>query len=150
MQHGCATAKKPDVTEGVHLRRISRLSLPGKILEKIISKRLNRFLELNEILSEKQYGFRSGKSTLNAITALLDSIYNNLNKFQPTYVIYLDLKKAFDSVSHTTLSKKLIEIGLPEKSRNWFNSYLANRRQRVNLDGNLCTYRDIQYGVPLY
>ena len=81
-------------------------------------------------------------------TALLDSIYNNLNKFQPTYVIYLDLKKAFDSVSPTTLSKKLIEIGLPEKSRNWFNSYLANRRQRVNLDGNLSTYRDIQYGVP--
>ena len=69
--------KKPDVTEAVDLRPISLLSLPGKILEKIISKRLNRFLELNEILSEKQYGFRSGKSTLNAITALLDSIYNN-------------------------------------------------------------------------
>ena len=71
-----------------------------------------------------------------------------MNKSQPTYVIYLDLKKAFDSVSHTTLSKKLIEIGLPEKSRNWFNSYLANWCQRVNLDGNLSTYRDIQYGVP--
>ena len=76
------------------LRPISLLSLPGKILERIIGTRLNKYLEQNNILSPKQHGFRKGKSTTTSIVSLLTDVYNNINDSLPTYAIFFGSEKS--------------------------------------------------------
>ena len=87
------------------LRPISLLPLSGKILEHIISKRLKLYMAEHNILTDKQHGFRKNRSTLSAITQFLHTIYNYLNMGYDSYIVYLDLKKAFDTVCHKKNNK---------------------------------------------
>ena len=130
------------------LRPISLLSLPGKILERIIGTRLNKYLEQNNILSPKQHGFRKGKSTTTSIVSLLTDVYNNINDSLPTYAIFLDLKKAFDTVSHLKLLNKLKKIKIAQPTLNWFRSYLEKRTQKTNVDGDISPELNVTFGVP--
>ena len=130
------------------MRPISLLPLPGKILEHIISARLKNYLEVNEILTEKQHGFRKRKSTLSAIIELLDEIYKNINSQLDSYIIYLDLKKAFDTVSHKILINKLENIGLDLNTITWFTSYLDGRKQQTRINNFCSEYLSMSYGVP--
>ena len=113
------------VNEPNELRPTSLLPLPGKLLERIMCTRLNRGLNAQEVLSSVQHGFRKNRSTTTAITTLLDQIYDNINDSQLTYIVYLDLKKAFDTVSHPNLLGKLQQIGLPRHVVHCFQSYLS-------------------------
>ena len=140
--------KQDNITEVTNLRPISLLPMPGKLLEKMVCNHLKQYLETNHILSECQFGFRKGMSTSNAISSLLDEIYNNLNNCKTTFAVFLDLKKAFDTVSHNVLYYKLSQIGLSDHSIAWFTSYLNNRWQRVNLNGSMSEYESNPYGVP--
>ena len=140
--------KVPNVKVANDLRPISLLPLPGKVLEKIMCKRLNAFLENNRIISDKQHGFRKQRSTITSITALLDQVYLNLNNSQPTYMAFLDLRKAFDSVSHPRLLDKLKEIGLSEQMVEWCKNYLTERKQRVICGELKSEYQNVVYGVP--
>ena len=140
--------KIPNVKEAADLRPISLLPLPGKVLERLVCRRLHDFQNINNTLTQVQHGFRKGRSTMTAISALLNEIYDNINKSLTTYVFFLDFKKAFDTVSHKILLNKLDEIGIPPKLSTWFSSYLCNRYQKVNLDGNISDSRLVSYGVP--
>ena len=75
--------KKDNVTQVTDLRPISLLPLPGKLLERLLCDRLIRFLEMNNILVPAQHGFRKGRSTISAITALLNDVYGNRNNTSP-------------------------------------------------------------------
>ena len=97
---------------------------------------------------KKKHGFRKQKSTLSAIVEFLHDVYINVNEMKNTYVIYLDLKKAFDSVSHTILLSKLKMIGLDRNSVRWFNSYLSNRKQKTIANNTLSNELYVPYGVP--
>ena len=90
--------KKLHVTEVTDLRPVSLLPLPGKLLERLVCDRLLKFLETNKLLSEQQHGFRTGKSTISAMTDLLNRIYDNINNsivggcpttFQNTEYMYI-------------------------------------------------------------
>ena len=94
------------------MRPISLIPLPGKIMEHLVSRRLKNFIHNNEILSKNQHGFRKSHSTITSITTLLHNIYLNVNSLKDTYLVYLDLKKAFDTVSHKILLNKLTNFGL--------------------------------------
>ena len=72
----------------------------------------------------------------------------NLNNSLVTYSIFLDYKKAFDTVSHSILLNKLTLVGLNTRTCNWFKSYLTNRKQRVCINGTLSSLETITYGVP--
>ena len=130
------------------MRPISLLPFPGKIMEMIVSKRLKAYLEENNILSKKQHGFRKKKSTLSAIVEFLHDVYKDQAMMQDTFVVFLDLKKAFDTVSHKILLNKLKNIGLDEKSILWFNSYLHHRIQKTTINNEISSERSIIYGVP--
>ena len=118
------------------LRPISLISLPGKILEHLISFRLKTYISQNNILTPNQHGFRKDHSTITSVTSLLHNIYNNVNITKDTFLIYLDLKKAFDTVSHQILINKIGNFGLDYRSINWFKSYLENRQQYVKFNNN--------------
>jgi len=92
-------------------RPISILSSITKMFKKLIHKRLNAFFCKHAVIAQTQYGFRSGLSTMNAVLDVLTSTYDNSNAKKYTGLIFLDIKKAFDTVNYEILSQKLDRRG---------------------------------------
>ena len=114
-------------------RPISLISSVSKLLERIILFRL-LFLKSNSILSLSQAGFRPGRSTLDQILYLSQSISDGFNKPRPgsrTILSTIDFSKAFDSIWHPALFHKLISAGLPPYFARWTQSFLSDRRASV-------------------
>ena len=131
-------------------RPISLLSSLSKLFEKIVSRQLIRFINLNEILYKHQYGFRSGHNTSHPVLHLTNKIYDALNKkpSSKTLTIFIDLKKAFDTVDHEILLKKLSHYGVRETENLWFQNYLSEREQFVSVHGTESGKTQIKCGVP--
>lgn len=129
-------------------RPISVLSVISKILEKLINKRLLSYLNKFNILSNTQFGFRSGKSTEDAVSALTSVVAEGLDNKKKCLAVFLDLKKAFDTVSIPILEQKLEHIGVRGVPLNLFKSYLNGRSQRVKLDQAISKVASINFGVP--
>ena len=119
-------------------RPISLLITLSKLLEKCVYKRLYNFLEKNQILYKKQYGFRTNHSCEQAIQDLCGHILTNNEKGLTTTVIYLDLSKAFDTLSHELLLKKLELYGIRGVCNKWFESYITNRELQVKCNTSSC------------
>ena len=127
-------------------RPISVLPLFDKIFEQIVQTRLNDFLSKNNILSDSQFGFQNGKSTADAVLNLTDDIYSALKENKTCCTILLDLAKAFDTVDHSILLKKLDKIGIRGPLHKWFESYLKDRKQVVSIDN--VRSDNMAFGVP--
>ena len=91
-------------------RPVSLLPQFSKILEKLFNNRLEKFLEMNELLVEGQYGFRNSRSTSMAIAQLIEELTNANDEKKYTVGVFIDLKKAFDTIDHTLLYKKIEHI----------------------------------------
>jgi len=104
------------------------------------------FLEMNDILYEYQFGFRKNYSTSQAVMEVLDNIYQSCDNCE-TMGIYLDLQKAFDTVNHSILLKKLEIYGVREIIQKWFKSYLSNRKQYIVLSNHESELESITCGV---
>ena len=128
------------------LRPISLIPLPGKILEHLASVRLKNFIKSNNI--PNQHGFREGHSIVISITTLLQNIFSNVNNQVDAFLVYLDLKKAFDTVSHPILLNKLGNLGLDNKSGRWFRDYVDDRYQYVKFNNVNSSMLPTKYGVP--
>ena len=129
-------------------RPISLLPAISKILEKIVHFRTYSFLQQYRILSDRQYGFRPGHSTVYAAVDFISDIMNNLNNHKSVLSVFLDLSKAFDTIDHDILLHKLEFYGIRGIALNWFKSYLGNRYHYVTLDNKSSTCKPIQCGVP--
>ena len=140
--------KVPHPNTATDLRPVALTPLPGKLLEKLICDRLQNWLTSNDILTKNQHGFRKKRSTISAIATLLDEIYKNINNNRNSYIIFLDLKKAFDTISHVKMIYKLQAMGLDIRTLSWFESYLTGRRQCVKLNSMTSDTLPITYGVP--
>ena len=140
--------KIPHPSTASDLRPVALTPLPGKLMEKLICNRLQRWISNNDLLSDAQHGFRKEKSTVSAIAAFLNEIYKNINRNKNSYIIYLDLKKAFDTISHSNLLNKLQNLGMDDLTLKWFVSYLTGRRQCVKLNDITSNTLPITYGVP--
>ena len=129
-------------------RPISLLPLPSKILEKIVHRNLIEYLDENNILSDKQGGYRKGCSTVNTIGKLTDDILRDRNVGKETLAVFIDLKKAFDTVHHSILLKKCDRYGIRGKPLIWLENYLSGRRQCTFANNVKSEKLDISYGVP--
>ena len=110
--------------------------------------RLIEFLEEKQILHYRQFGFRKDFSTNHAILTLLESIQKALDDGQFACGIFIDLEKAFDTVSHDILLEKLNHYGIRGIANNWSRSYLSDRTQFVSINGFISDYKTVKYGVP--
>jgi hypothetical protein len=124
------------------------LSAFSKILEKILNKRLIRFLNSAQVISVKQFGFRAGISTEDAVTELTGLIVKNLNSKMKTLGIFLDISKAFDTVSVPILLHKLELLGIRGVVLEMFRSYLSGRCQCVTINGIAGDEESVSSGVP--
>ena len=129
-------------------RPISLLSNLNKILEKIMHKRIYAFLEKYEILYELQFGFRAGYSTTHALVHMTEAIRSALDSGFVTCGIFVDFQKAFDTVNHDILLKKLEHYGFRGVVNNWFRSYLTDRKQKVVINGFESESKNLAHGVP--
>ena len=129
-------------------RPISLLPIFGKLLEKVIAKRLTDFLDANNILSMRQFGFRKSHSTELAAVGLYDHFLDKLDKKEITCSIFLDLAKAFDSVNHQILLAKLHRYNVRGPALDLFRSYLLNRWQYVKLNDTKSEMKLINIGIP--
>jgi hypothetical protein len=115
-------------------RPISLLPAFSKLLEKLMYTRLMDYIEKNKILYKHQYGFRKGHSTIHPIIQFLNKIADANNNANPelTMGIFIDLKKAFDTISHDILVNKLKQYGIRGITNTWIQDYLTNRSQFVS------------------
>lgn len=129
-------------------RPISLLPSLSKILEKIANKRLISFLEKNGMLASNQYGFRAQKSTDDAVLQLTTFITQYLDRGEKCVGVFLDLQKAFDTVSIPILLARLEGIGVRGNILEWFRNYLTDRNQQVRIGNHESDSAVCSFGVP--
>ena len=129
-------------------RPISLLSNLNKIFEKLMFKRLQSFIDKYKLLYKYQFGFREKHSTNHALIEIAESIQNALDLGNFACGIFVDFQKAFDTVNHKILIKKLNYYGIRGKANSWLASYLKNRKQQTSHMGWLSETAQVTYGVP--
>ena len=129
-------------------RPISLLPQFSKILEKLFYSRLEGFMNSCTILNSCQYGFRECISTSHTLVELLDDIKHSLEYKKCAIGVFIDFKKAFDTVDHQLLCKKLELYGIRGNAYNLINSFLNNHSQFVNVASYSSDTQRITCGVP--
>ena len=127
---------------------ISVISIIGKVFERIIYNQLFDYLSDHNILSKHQSGLRALQSTATALLEVTDSWAYNIDIGNVNAVVFLDLKKAFDTVDHHILLSKLHLYGLTGVSHKLFSSYLDNRTQKCVVNGSLSECCTLKCGIP--
>ena len=129
-------------------RPISVLPVLARVFEKLIYNQLYDYLDKNKLLFLNQSGFRALHSAVTCLLNNTDDWYVNMDSGRYTANIFIDLKKAFDTVDHDILLAKLRKYGVDNLEFAWFSSYLTNRKQYCRVNGVSSKTEDIKCGVP--
>ena len=113
-------------------RPVSLLPQFSNILEKLFNNRLDSFIDKNCILSECQFGFRNSRSTYTALVDLVENVCESIDKKKYVMGIFIDLKKAFDTIDYTILLDKLYHCDIRGIANDWVKSY-------PKIENNLCS-----------
>ena len=140
--------KTEDDTDANNYRPISLLSIFDRIFEEVMYKRMMHFINVKNILFSAQFGFREGFSTEHAIVGIVSAIQSNMDKHLFTCGIFIDLKKAFDTVNHQILLSKLNHYGFRGIITKWFESFLCHRTQTLEIINQISDVAIIANGVP--
>lgn len=119
-----------------------------KVMERIIVNQIQSFLHSNNLITSAQYGFRKGSSTIIQLIKCHSELVETQNNGKATDVIYLDLAKAFDSVSHSKLILKLQAYEISNDLLKWFENFLSNRTQTVFVDSVISDFLPVTSGTP--
>ena len=140
--------KAGDKSNPNNYRPISILPFIGKIIEYFVSQQLTEYMEDNRLFSRHQFGFRKNHSTNYLMFDLIDEIYKSKSKCFKPGIIFLDIKKAFDTVNHDILLEKLKYYGIGGIVLIWFQNFLTNRYQCTKLNGNQSSFLAVLSGIP--
>lgn len=140
--------KKSDRQKVENYRPVSLLSTLSKVLERIVHSRLYDYCMENNLLTEKNSGFKRQDSTVNQLLHITNIIGNALDQKEDACLVFLDISKAFDRVWHRGLLFKLRQFGIHGNLLQWFSSYLEHRKQQVAVDGETSEALLITAGVP--
>lgn len=129
-------------------RPISILPYFSKLLEKIVYTRLYSYIDKMNLLYPLQHGFRSGHSTVMSLLDMHNQITKAIDTKKFSVGIFLDLSKAFDTVDHEILIKKMEKYGIRGTPLAWFRSYLSSRQHQVRCNQVLSDFGTMRFGVP--
>ena len=127
---------------------VSLLPIFDKIIEKIVHRQLYAFLEEHDVFFKNQFGFKKKTSTGHSLIEITEQIKESIDSGKFGCGIFIDLKKAFDTVNHDILLKKLEHYGVRGTMLSWFESYLKGRKQYVFYNGESSSIMEITCGVP--
>jgi len=142
--------KSGEISNFNNYRPISLLPAFSKLLEKVMYNRMLSFINKYNILYKHQYGFRNNHATTHPLIHFLSHIVDANNKAKPelTMRIFVDVKKAFDTINHEILLAKLKRYGIRGIANDWIGSYLTNRKQYVSYDNHSSQVLEVTCGVP--
>ena len=140
--------KNLDASLYTNYRPISLLPIVGKILERIMYNQMMEFFTSSSTLYGSQYGFRSKHSTIHAMLDFVNFTGEGVDGGEVAYGVFCDLSKAFDTLNHENLLRKLDHYGIRGAAQAWFRSYLTNRTQYVYWMGESSERLPLSTGVP--
>lgn len=140
--------KKGDRTMISNYRPISILPFFSKVVEKLLEQRLSNYLDQKNIITKRQFGFRHGFSTNLALIALTDKLKKEIDQGKIVGSVFIDFTKAFDTITHDILFRKLASYGIIGPPLKLIQSYLLNREQTISLSDVLSDTKIINIGVP--
>ena len=140
----CKSGSKLDMG---NYRPISLLNCWSKIFEKFLLVRIYNYMEEHKLVYCKQYGFRSKHNTIDKIAEVTGKIRSSKGIIEVP-VVLIDFKKAFDTLNHSFLIKKLGYYGLDGPCSTWIKSYISNRVQCVEMNGARSSWAKVHCGVP--
>ena len=120
----------------------------SKVIERLVYNRLYKFITKHNLLYSNQYGFRSNHSTYMAAISLIDKISQGIDNKLTTAGIFIDLSKAFDTIDHNILMKKLFAYGVRGVAFDWFQNYLLDRCNYVQFNHSASHRKLCNIGVP--
>ena len=127
--------KKSQKEHPGNYRPLSLISMPGKVMEQIILSAITRHVQNNQVIRPSQHGFMKGRSCLTNLISFYDKVTCLVDEGKAVDVVYLDFSKAFDTISHSILLKKVAAHGLDRRTLHWVTNWLAGRAQRVVVNG---------------
>ena len=134
--------------EKENYRPISTLHFLSKVFERLVHGRLLKFFNKYDVLYTNQYGFLKNKSTTDAILKYSDFCYDNFNNGGYMTTVFLDFSKAFDTIDHQIMVDKLECYGIRGQMNLWFQSYLGDRSQFVEIGGLQSSRSCLLYTSP--
>ena len=140
--------KKGSRFDPLNYRPISLTSVVCKTMERLICTQLRSYLETNSLLNPNQFGFRSGRSTIDQLLLVYNTVSKNTDLGGVTDVILFDFSKAFDVVCHDIMISKLKAIGLGGSLLDWISSFLHNGQMQVCVKDAKSQPRPVTSGVP--
>ena len=139
--------KSGEKSEMDKYRPISVLPVSSKVIERVVHIQLYDYLCKSHLLTDSQFEFRRGSSTEHAVTFLTDSIRMKIDKGYLTGAVFIDLRKAFDTIDHERLLSKLPAYGIIGRELRWLESYLFNRKHLVVFDRIRSDVKSVVSGV---
>ena len=139
--------KKGKKSEAANYRPVSLTNVTGKLMERIVKEALTDFIEKNDLFSDTQHGFRTGRSVQTNLIEFNNETTKWLDEGKSFDVLFLDYAKAFDKVSHQRLVVKLEAIGIKGKLLMWLKDWLRGRRQRVKVEGEFSEWVEVLSSV---
>ena len=140
--------KKGIKSDCANYRLLTMLNLNTKILEDIVCDSLDSHLGTNDLIHPNQWGFKKGVSTESLLLYLTETWKKAIDDGYKVGVLFVDFKKAFDTVDHVILKSKLSDLGVSGVFHDWIASYLHERSQYVNVNGARSKLQQIAIGVP--
>uniref|UniRef100_A0A8R1IAG2 Reverse transcriptase domain-containing protein n=1 Tax=Caenorhabditis japonica TaxID=281687 RepID=A0A8R1IAG2_CAEJA len=140
--------KKGSRCDPKNYRPISLTSSVCKVLEKIVRCEVTKHLNVNRLVIDRQYGFRSNRGTVSQLLSYQSALIGICMKKLVTHSVYVDFKKAFDTVSPKKLEIKLHSYGISGSLLCWLTSFLTGRNQVVCVNGSTSACSSVMSGVP--
>lgn len=143
-----ALFKKGKRNQPDNYRPVSLTSIPCKVMESVIRDHLLEHLEMNKVISNKQFGFVKGRSTTSQLYTVMEDWTRAIDDGVQVDVAYTDFMKAFDKVPHERLLLKLESFGICGKVLQWLRTFLTNRKQRVIVNHEESKWEPVSSGIP--
>jgi hypothetical protein len=141
-------AKVNNTILAAEFRPINTLPIIEKILEKVVYHQLSKYINDNNLLYIYQSGFRKNHSCETALQITLSKFKKAIDDNKIVIAVFLDLKRAFETIDRNLLLKKLEDVGLGGSVLSWFKSYLSGRTQNVKVRETTSTNITNNLGVP--
>lgn len=140
--------KSGDKHDPGNYRPVSLTSICSRLLETIVKEQIADHMESNNLYTEHQFGFRSGHSCVTQLLQIFEEWSQAIDNHHAVDVLYLDFRKAFDTVPHLRLLNKLKAYGIDGQILVWIKNFLSQRKQRVSVNGNFSNWADVISGIP--
>ena len=143
-----AIFKKGNKTDPGNYRPVSLTCICCKILEQFVRDKIVEHMTDNKLYSECQHGFRKSRSCVTQLLEVYDKLTELIDDGKSIDIVYLDFKKAFDSIPHERLLIKMKGYGIKGNTLKWVRSFLTDRKQRVRVGNDYSNKTKVTSGIP--